>query len=71
MITAAQTVITTTDGNVGLILLAAIIALLGWIGRQQIRWMNRIESKVNSQGTDIAVMKAVIGLKLDKEESNG
>lgn len=59
MYLAAIDTITRTEVNVALVFLAAIIALLGYIGRQQIKWMGRIETKVNKHDTDLEVLKAV------------
>jgi len=58
------------DPNILYILLGGVIALLGWIGRQQVRWMGKIETKINRQGTDIEVMKAVMGIKVTTDSTH-
>jgi hypothetical protein len=58
--TISRTYITTTEANLGIALLSAIGIMVGWIVRQQIRWMARIEEKINKQEIAIAVMNATL-----------
>lgn len=69
MIIANATVsITQNEVNLGLVLLVAILGVLAWIGRQQIKWMNRIEDKVNQHTIDLAVIKTTEQLHTDLNE---
>lgn len=56
-------IITSFDLNVFYILLGGIIALLGWIGRNQIKWMHQIEDKVNRLQMDNVAIKTILGIK--------
>ena len=53
--------ITLTSGDVQLFttLLVLILLGIGWIGRQQIRWMGRIEDKVNELDKRTAIIEAL------------
>lgn len=62
-----QVVLTSTETTIILVLLGSILAIIGYVARQQIRWMNRIEDKVNQLDKRQAVMSALMKIKNDED----
>lgn len=45
--------------------LGLVIAILGWIARQQMKWMANVDKSVHRLELDIAVIKTVLRIKDD------
>lgn len=62
--------LTSTEVTILVVLLTAVLGILAWIGRQQIKWMGRIEDKVNELDKRTAIIEALSHHRHSSEDSS-